>query len=165
MWLEESLENLYFNVNKKKEISISGLKKLKKVLIKEGLLLSQQELADEYRDNIQNMVENFYKKPKRYIKKALGILKPKIDISKLYNNNGSLENDPDMIKDIINKYFKNILRQRTFNIANSPLWQESYSTIQNIDKNIYNSVTALINSQNMSFVYMLKIIRKPKVNM
>jgi hypothetical protein len=95
------------------------------------------------------MVEDFYRKSKSYIKKAIGALKPKIDISRIYDDKDVLENDPDLVKDIINKYFKNILRQRTFNITKSPSWEDTYAVVQSINKEIYNEVTAPLSSQEL----------------
>jgi hypothetical protein len=133
--LNQDLHTLYRTANGHSNLSIKGLQKLKKLLIKETLLQSQQEMMDEYRLNFENMVENFYNRPKGYIKKVLGSIKPKLDLYKIYNNQEQIENDPDLIQDIINKYFKNILRDRSFDLDQFPNWHEEYS-IKAIDPKV-----------------------------
>ena len=134
------LQDLYYTVNKRNDISISGLRRLKKLLIQESVAKAQLELAEEFRDKIQNSVTNFYKKPKDYIKKALNTLKPKIDLRKVYDLDDNLENDPDLVKDIIAKYFQNILRPRSFNLSRFLEWKDIYSPVEDIDNKVYESV-------------------------
>jgi hypothetical protein len=100
---------------------------------------AQQESLEEFRLIQERTVENFYSKPKSYIKKALGSLKPRIDLSKILDENNQLEEDPNAIQDTINKYFKNIMRERNFDLENFPNWQDEYLP-KPIDQTIYNQV-------------------------
>jgi hypothetical protein len=147
--LDETLMNLYQVANHNVLLSTPGLRKLKKLLIKESLAQSQQELAEELRDKIQKSVTNFYRKPKDYIKKALNLLKPKIDLKKLYDGEGNLEDDPDLIKDIINKHFQKILCQRSFDLHKFSNWQETYSIQNHVNQDIYNHTISPFTLQDL----------------
>jgi hypothetical protein len=103
--LDDDLLSLYHNTNHNTNLSIQGLRKLKRLLIKEGLAQAHQELLEEYHHNLKTIVEDFYNKPKNYINRALGTIKPKLDLSRVYNINGELEEDPDLVKDAIANYF------------------------------------------------------------
>lgn len=144
--LDDELMTLYHNINQNTNLSVQGLRRLKRLLIKEGLAQAHQELLEEYHRNLETAVEDFYNKPKNYINRALGAIKPKLDLSRVYNTNGELEEDPDLIKDAIAEYFQNILQQRPFNLTDYPDWQEAYRPL-NINQEIYKETLSTIDHQ------------------
>jgi hypothetical protein len=145
----KELSKKYATAFPNERLSIAKLKKLKKLLIKECLEQSKQELADEYVENMQHMVEEFYSRPKNYIKKALGTLKPSLNLSKIYNSDDELEDDPDLVKEIINKYFKNILATKSFKLEEFPEWEKIYSANQTINPDIYNTILEEISQETL----------------
>jgi hypothetical protein len=79
----------------------------------------------------------FWQQPKKFIKKALGDLKPSLNLSILKDQNNVLTDDPDQIKSIITNYFKEVLKERQFTMTSN--WLKAYEPKNNIPDNTFLS--------------------------
>src|SRR5271170_8089142 len=95
-----------------------------KISIKEKLFKLKQWNLDNIKLSYKKNNLKFWQRPKDFIKKALGNLKPFLNLSILKNPNGILTDDLDSIKTIVTNYFKKILEVRQFTITSD--WQETY---------------------------------------
>jgi hypothetical protein len=81
--------------------------------------------------SIEANLERFWKRPKTFIKMALGDLKPSINLSIVRNSNGELIDDIKSISDEIHNHFSNLLKSTKFNLEKNGEWNSWYAPIEN----------------------------------
>ena len=105
--------NLILQKISKNPQSLQNLRKTQRILIKEKIAKTRDSIINELQLGIEKNYLRFWEKPKNTLKKALGDLKPSLDLS-ILSDGEQLHDDPDKLNDIIINHFKKILLHKPF---------------------------------------------------
>jgi hypothetical protein len=108
---------------------------------------AKQLAIDEIKERIEKNFLNFWEKPKAAIKKALGDLKPSLDLS-ILSDGDQLQDDPDKLIEIIINHFKKILDPKPFNLDS--LWIQEYTPRSSLPNNIFHDAIAEITLEEIN---------------
>jgi hypothetical protein len=141
------LANSVFQKISQNPQSLKSLRKTQRILIKEKLEKTKEFIINELQSGIEKNYLRFWEKPKNALKKALGDLKPSLDLS-ILSDGDQLHDDPDKLNKIIINHFKNILLQKPFNLNEE--WIDAYKPLSHIQPEIFNSSIEKITSSEIN---------------
>jgi exonuclease III len=107
--------------------STKGLQKLFKLAIKEKMAKVNTLFNEQLHSIISENISRFWCRPKPFIKKALGNLKPSLDLNILKDQNNELTDDPEQIKNLILNHFIQILKPTHLSKEEFCKWQSQYA--------------------------------------
>jgi len=117
--------------------SLKSFRKAQRILTHERMVKLRDRILLELQEGVKQNYQRFWSKPKSALRRALGDLKPSLDLSILSDNDQLIE-DPDQLSDIIINHFKEILKEKPF-VINSE-WTEHYLPLSHPSE-IFNSAT------------------------